>query len=127
MRILQTSEYTRFRKRVYSEDEKAGTGGIEMLLAMEDAIRDLPGEPEEESQTFKRVRQARRHRLWRVSHPYRPNLALRVILWFPDPTTTVMALLGHNKAKQGDVWYTYAATQGQAMCDEYLRRQGGTR
>ena len=57
MRVAYTSEYARFRERV-------------LLLAMEAAILALPHEPVEESRTFKRVQQARRHQLWRVSHPY---------------------------------------------------------
>lgn len=126
MRAAYTSEYTRFRERVLSEDKANRTGGTALLLAMEKAILALPHEPVEESVTFKRVQQARKHRLWRVSHPYRPNIALRIILWFPDPSSVVIALLGHNKAQTGDAWYGYAATQGQAIVDQYLRTQGHT-
>lgn len=92
---------------------------------MEQRILNLRHEPLEESPTFKRVQQPRKHRLWRVSHPYRAGIALRIILWFPDPNTVVIALLGHNKAQTGDVWYGYAATQGQNIVDQYLRQQQG--
>jgi hypothetical protein len=33
------------------------------------ALNDLSAKPIEESATLKRVRQARRHELWRVAHP----------------------------------------------------------
>lgn len=123
MRVAYTSEYARFRERVL-DDESHATEGTALLLAMEAAILALPHEPVEESRTFKRVQQARRHQLWRVSHPYRSGIALRIIVWFPDPDTVVVALLGHNKAQTGDAWYGYAANQGQAIVDQYLRQQG---
>jgi hypothetical protein len=58
------------------------------LNAVGDARRDnyLRAKPDEESPTFKRIRQARRHELWRVAHPYDPDIAVRIICWFPMPT-----------------------------------------
>ena len=66
--------------------EEQGGKLLEVAVALLQALNDLPAKPDEESPTFKRVRQARRHELWRVAHPYDPDVAVRVICWFP-PTT----------------------------------------
>jgi hypothetical protein len=92
---------------------------------MEQQLLELSGPPDEESATLRRVVQAKRHELWRVSHPYRRNLALRIVCFFPDVDTVVLALMGFNKHPVGDTWYGRAATEGQAMVDQYMRQQGG--
>jgi len=82
--------------------------------------------PTEESATFKRVRQARRHGLWRLAHPFHPDVAIRIIVWFPDADTVVIALVGFDKARHGDVWCTSAAVRAEAMVDQWLREQRRT-
>ena len=90
-------------------------------------MQDLPTPPRHETATIKRVRQARRHQLWRLAHPYDPEVALRIIVWFPDAATAVIALVGFDKARLGDVWYVSAAVRGEAMVDQWLREhEGGT-
>jgi hypothetical protein len=46
-------------------------------------LRELPSAPtrETESADLKRVRQSHRYELWRVSHPYHPDVAVRLICW----------------------------------------------
>jgi len=66
--------------------EEQGGKLLEVAVALLQSLNDLPAEPDEESPTFKRVRQARRHELWRVAHPYAPDVAVRIICWIP-PTT----------------------------------------
>ena len=39
--------------------------------------------PTEDTAMIKRVRQSRMHKVWRISHPYREGIALRLIVWFP--------------------------------------------
>ncbi|MCU1668052.1 MAG: hypothetical protein JWP40_979 [Blastococcus sp.] len=90
---------------------------------MESQLRQLNRPPEGESATLKRVMQARRHELWRVRHPYRESLALRIICYFPDQETVVLALLGFNKHPIGDIWYDRAAKESEALVDQYLREQ----
>lgn len=85
-------------------------------------MRELPAKPDEESATFKRVRQARRHELWRVAHPFDPDVAVRIIAWFPSEGEVVVALLSFDKAKLGDVWYDRAAIEGQAIVDQWIRQ-----
>lgn len=84
-------------------------------------LRDLHTEPTEESATLKRVRQARRHQIWRVAHPYDPAVAVRVLCWFPDDHTAVVALVGGDKAPIGDIWYDSATPRAEAAVDQWLR------
>lgn len=106
--------------------EEAGGVVEEVTLALLEELAQLDGEPTEESATFKRVRQARRHRLWRISHPYEPDIAIRIIFWF-ESNLLVVALVGFNKAKLGDVWYTSAAVRAEALVDQWRRiHQPGT-
>jgi hypothetical protein len=84
-----------------------------VALALLQALVDLPEKPAVETATFKRVRQARRHELWRVAHPFRPGVAVRVICWFPDDENVVVGLLGFDKKAIGDVFYASAAARGR--------------
>jgi hypothetical protein len=105
--------------------EKEGGHQLEVTVALLRALTDLPGKPTDESATFKRVRQARRHELWRVAHPFDPDVAIRVICWFPTDQTVVVALVGFDKKAIGDVFYASAAVRGEAIVDAWLRQQGG--
>lgn len=106
--------------------EEAGGAVEEITLALLEELAQLDGEPAEESATFKRVRQAKRHRLWRVAHPYEPDIAIRIVFWF-ESEVLVIALVGFNKARLGDVWYTSAAMRAEALVDQWHRtHQPGT-
>jgi hypothetical protein len=73
-----TDEFERWLDHV---EERGGELGA-VALALLQALVDLPEKPAVETATFKRVRQARRHELWRVAHPFRSAVAVRVIYWF---------------------------------------------
>ncbi len=62
--------------------------------------------PSAESATFKRVRQARRHEIWRVAHPFDATVAVRILCWFPEDhtETVVVALVGGDKKMIQDLW-----------------------
>lgn len=109
-----------------SEVEDTGGHRLEVVTALLQALADLPAPPVEESATFKRVRQARRHELWRVAHPFDPDVAVRIICWFPDEKVAVVALVGFDKKAIGDVFYASAATRGEAMVDDWIRQYGST-
>ena len=102
-----------------------GQGGrlLATAVALLQARNELPGRPEEESATFKRVRQARRHELWRVAHPFDPEVAVRIICWFPAEDQVVIALIGFDKKAIGDVFYASAAARGEALVDAWLRQE----
>ena len=88
--------------------EKQGGQLLTVVVALLQALTDLPAKPAEESATFKRVRQARRHELWRVVHPFDPEVAGRIICWFPADDEVVIALIGFDKKTIGDVFYASA-------------------
>jgi hypothetical protein len=105
--------------------EAQGGRVLEIATALLQALMELQQKPEE-SATFKSVRQAKRHELWRVAHPYDPEAAVRIICWFPSDETVVVALVGFDKKSIGDVFYTSAAARGEALVDQWIRQhQGG--
>jgi hypothetical protein len=105
-----------------------GQGGpvLEAATALLRRLGNLPAKPVEESPTFKRVQQARRHELWRVAHPFEPDVAIRIVCWFPSDEEVVIALVGFDKKAIGDVFYASAAARGEAMVDAWLRQKGST-
>ena len=106
--------------------EEQGGRLLEVTVALLQALTDLPHKPIEESATFKRVRAARRHELWRVAHPFDPEVAVRIICWFPTDETVVIALVGFDKKSVGDVFYASAVARGEALVDSWLRQHGGS-
>jgi len=87
-------------------------------------LRELPESPSEDTETgdLKRVRQRRRYELWRISHPYDPKVAVRLICWFPPKhNTVVVALFAGDKALIGDDWYNSVANQADPLIDSWKR------
>jgi hypothetical protein len=103
--------------------EERGGRLLATAVALLQALNELPGKPDDESATFKRVRQARRHELWRVAHPFDPEVAVRIICWFPAEDQVVIALIGFDKKAIGDVFYASAAARGEALVDAWLRQK----
>lgn len=110
--------------RWLSRAEEQGGRLLEVVTALLQALSELAARPADESATFKRVRQARRRELWRVAHPYDPQVAVRIICWFPDDGHVVVALVGFDKKAIGDVFYASAAIRAEAMVDAWLRQRG---
>jgi hypothetical protein len=106
--------------------EEQGGKLLEAAVALLKALNGLPAKPDEESPTFKRVRQARRHELWRVAHPYDPDVAVRIICWFPANDQVVLALVGFDKKSIEDVFCASAAVRGEAIVDAWLRQKGNS-
>lgn len=94
--------------------EKQGGRILTIAVALLQTLTDLPTKPAEESATFKRVRQARRHELWRVAHPFDPEVAVRIICWFPADDEVVIALIGFDKKNRGRVLRKRDSTRGSA-------------
>jgi hypothetical protein len=117
-----TDEFDRWLTRA----EKEGGRLLVTAVALLQALNDLSAKPLEESATFKRVRQARRHELWRVAHPFDPEVAVCVICWFPADDQVVIALIGFDKKAIGDVFYASAAARGEALVDAWLRQKGNS-
>jgi len=88
--------------KVKDKDKDSRTR-LELALALLTVLRDLESPPGEDSATLKRVRQCRRYPVWRLAHPFVPGVAVRILAWFPDATTVVVALVGGDKGPIGDV------------------------
>jgi hypothetical protein len=110
-------EFGRWLDRL--EDEaRSGTVRSRLILTFTaralDQLRNLADPPTQDTETatLRWVRQSRRYQLWRVSHAYHPQVAVRLICWFPPGAgTVVVALYATDKAKLGDVFYDGAAAR----------------
>ena len=59
--------------------------------------------------------------VWRTAHPYDPEIAFRLICWFPpDSSTLVVALFAADKARMGDVFYNSVGTRADAAIRQWL-------
>lgn len=120
MRIQASREFGTWFAHVRDE------GGVRLARTSDllGALRELPAKPDEESATFKRVRQARRYDIWRVAHPFDADVAVRILCWFPDgrPDTAVVALVGGDKKVIQDLWYDSATPRAEAAIDQWIRR-----
>jgi hypothetical protein len=89
-----------------------------------DHLRNLTEIPTQEAETatLRWVRQSHRHLLWRVSHAYHPEVALRLICWFPPDTgTVVVTLFAGDKSRIGDVFYNCVGSRADALIDQWKR------
>jgi hypothetical protein len=89
-----------------------------------DQLRNLPEPPSRDSElaTLRWIRQSGRYSLWRVSHAYHPQAAVRLICWFPPNTgTVVVALFAIDKARLGDVFYDGVAARADPLIDQWKR------
>ncbi|GAA1024106.1 hypothetical protein Aple_095400 [Acrocarpospora pleiomorpha] len=109
-------------------DARAGDEHSRLMLVFTaralDQLRNLsePPDQEEETATLRWVRQSRRYPLWRVSHAYHPEVAARLICWFPPDTgKAVVALFAGNKARLGDLFYNGVAARADALIDQWKR------
>ncbi len=117
MRIAAGREFRVWLAEIQKEEGPART----QTLALLGYLRDLPERPESETATLKRVRQAKRHEIWRLAHPFDPDVAIRILCWFPDEHTAVVALVGGDKVRIGDVWYDSATPRAEAAVDQWQR------
>jgi hypothetical protein len=100
---------------------------LALVVRALDQLRNLADPPSEaeETATLRRVRQSRRYLLWRVSHAYHPEVAVRLICWFPpEAATVVVTLFAADKAKLGDVFYDGVAARGDPLVDQWKRETG---
>ncbi|MER7006859.1 hypothetical protein ABT297_27995 [Dactylosporangium sp. NPDC000555] len=92
---------------------------------MLDYLQDLKESPADDTPTLKRVRQSRRYPVWRVSHPFREGMAVRLIVWFPPEAPPVIVLFGNDKAQMGDVFYNSVSSRADQVIAAYLRLTDG--
>jgi hypothetical protein len=92
---------------------------------MLDYLQDLKEPPADDTPTLKQVRQSRNYQVWRVSHPFRDGIAIRLIVWFPPESPPVIVLFGNDKAQMGDVFYNSVGSRADQVIAAYLRLTDG--
>lgn len=91
-------------------------------------IKTLDREPDEDTATLKRVRQSKRYRVWRLSHPYDARMAVRIICWFDEDTDSVVVVLfATDKAPMGDVFYNSVGARADQEIDKWKNETQGKR
>lgn len=119
VRIIAGREFGAWLSQIQKEEGPART----QALALLGYLRNLPERPASETATLKQVRQAKRYEIWRLAHPFDPEVAIRILCWFPDEHTAVVALVGGDKVRIGDVWYDSATPRAEAAVDQWQREQ----
>ena len=106
--------------RLGADCTERGRRRLQLLTFMLKRLRDLDAPPMQDTAMIKRVRQSRRHLVWRVSHPYVEGVALRLICWFPpDRQRVVVALFSGDKATMGDVFYDTVGVRADRLIDRW--------
>ena len=111
---------TDLEQRTDAGDKDAGEV-LDLVVAQLAYLQNLVSPPIEDNATLKKVQQSRRHIVWRASHPYRPNHAVRTIVWFPDSEHVVVALFANDKAQMGDVFYNSVGSRADQIIDQWRR------
>jgi hypothetical protein len=104
-------------------DQRSRTILVFVVRAL-DQLRNLPEPPSKDSElaTLRWIRQSGRYQLWRVSHTYHPQVAVRLICWFPPDTgTVVVTLFAVDKARLGDVFYDGVTARADPLIDQWKR------
>jgi hypothetical protein len=90
-------------------------------------LEKLPGKPdkasEEDSPFLKWVRQSGKYEVWRVSHPFVPGAALRLIVWFTPTGEAVVILFGNDKAQMGDVFYDSLGSRADQAIERFIAQR----
>lgn len=112
--------------RMEEDQSSLGVERFNLLVFMLKRLQDQTVAPAGDTAMIKRVRQSRKYTVWRVSHPYRDGIALRLICWYPSetPGTVVVALFAGEKAGMGDVFYDSVGTRADQMIDRWIAEKG---
>lgn len=94
---------------------------LDYVTAELQLLQELTDPPTEDVASLRRVRQSKNHLVWRLSHPFDPDIAVRLIVWFPTDHQAVIALFAGDKARMGDVFYDSVGTRADAAIDKWKR------
>lgn len=121
MNIDWSREFDRQLDQFETDKSERGQRVYRLLTIMLKQLRDLEVAPTEDTAMVKRVRQSRVHKVWRISHPYREGIALRLILWFPPVDgRVVVTLFAVEKASMGDVFYDSVGSRADQIIERWL-------
>ena len=127
MRIANSKEFDTWLDALIAaaaEGDQLSSVKLGLVAAELAVLRALDGPPmpDEETADLKRVRQSGKYTVWRVSHPYQPGVAIRLICWFPpDAKIVVVALFAGDKGRIGDVWYNSVGPRADAIIEQWKR------
>ncbi|WP_084020269.1 hypothetical protein [Mycobacterium avium] len=94
---------------------------LDYIDAQLEVLEELVGEPTEETAVLRKVRQSGKYQVWRLSHPFDPDVAVRLICWFPNDQEVVVALFAGDKAQMGDVFYDSVGRRADAAIEQWKR------
>lgn len=90
-----------------------------------DFLQGLDQMPAENSLQIRRVTLSKKNLLWRVSHPYRKGIAIRLVIWFPPHDRDLAVIvMGVDKSKVGDIFYDGVGNRADLLIREFLRDEG---
>jgi len=95
---------------------------LELIYAELELLTALNSKPIEDSKNLMRVRQKREYEIWRVSHKFAPNHAVRTIVWFPDSERALIALFASDKASMGDVFYDSVGLRADQLIKKFINQ-----
>lgn len=119
-----------FQNWLDSLDAKADAGDhlarrqLEYADAGISVLTELPAPPKADTAVLMRVRQRGKYPVWRVSHPFDEEVAVRLIVWFPEHQAAgEIVAFGGDKKKIGDAFYASAAARADAAIEQWLRER----
>ncbi|WP_020386670.1 hypothetical protein [Kribbella catacumbae] len=127
MQIDWPADFGDWLDRVETRADKGDEHAKQVLVLVAAELKHLqdlkePPTRETETATLRWVRQSKRYPLWRVSHPYRDGVAIRLICWFPpDSDVVVVALFAGDKARIGDVFRNSVGARADGLIDQWKR------
>ncbi|WP_229072239.1 hypothetical protein [Actinoplanes sp. DH11] len=98
---------------------------LDLVNAMLEYLQDLKEPPVNDTPTLRRVRQSGRHQVWRISHPFRDGIAIRLIVWLPPDEPPLIVLFGNDMAHMGDVFYNSVGSRADQVIAAYLKLTDG--
>lgn len=114
------STFAQLEARAAAGDEYAQLRPDRIYAELQ-VLQELTTEPQQDTAVLKRVRLSGRHQVWRLTHPFHPRVAVRLIVWFPpeERDRVVVALFVGEKASMGDVFYNSVAPRADATIAQW--------
>ncbi|MCH9668020.1 MAG: hypothetical protein K0U76_01935 [Actinomycetia bacterium] len=122
MLIDWSDEFDTSLTRLEESTDSVDRQRLRLLQAELSILQSLDEAPTDDTPSLKRVSQSRRYQVWRVAHPYREGVAVRLIVWFPTTDHAVVALLAGDKARMGDVFYDSVGIRADAAIESWIRQ-----
>ena len=117
-----TPEFDRWWENIESNSDPLSRRIATVVIAQMKFLTDLESRPKENMATLRKVSQSKKYQLWRVSHPYEKNIAVRLIVWFlPDTDAVVVVAQGANRAPIGDIYYDGIGNRADATINKWLQ------